>query len=349
MPLELVNTGRESVELREYEPRALDPGEVRVRSTFSSPKHGTMLRKYHGDVNNWNTAFERNHRISGDDPALPDYPRHVGNMTVGTVTEVGDDVEAFAEGDRVYGHLPIRETHAVPEANLHHAPAGMAPEAIVYKNPGAVGVHLVRDGKVRLGDTVAVFGAGAIGQMTAQLARLGGARRVVVSDPVECRRAAAREHGADLVIDPTEADAATRIKTEVEAGAEAGVDRALETSAAYAGLDDAVRAVAFEGTVASCGYYQGDASALDLGAEFHRNAVEILSVQPGSSGVMRNHPRWNFEHLRREAFERLRDGVVSADGLVDPVVSLADAPRAVRDIAAGPDGTIKLGITYGEP
>lgn len=346
MPRELIIPERRSVELREYEEEPLAPGEVRVRSAFSSNKHGTLFRKYRGDVDNWHTAFEREHRLSREEPALPEYPRPVGNMTVGTVTEVGSAVERFAEGDRVYGHLPIRETHAVPEADLRRAPEGTSAEAIVFTNPAGVGVHLVRGSGVRLGDAVAVFGAGAIGLMAAQLARVGGARRVVVSEPIERRRAAAREHGADLVVDPTAEDAARRIKTEVTAGDEAGVDRALETSAAYPALDDAVRAVAFEGTVASCGYYEGDAAALELGAEFHRNAVEIRSVQPGSSGVLENHPRWSYEHLHEEAFAHLRDGRISAEGLIDPVVPLSEAPDALREIEANPERSIKLGVVY---
>lgn len=347
MPLELVIPKRQTVELQEYEEPPLGDGEVRVKSTFSSNKHGTLLRKYRGDVDNWTTEFEREHRISREAPALPNYPRVVGNMTVGTVTEVGDDIEEFSEGDRVYGHLPIRETHAVSTDQLHHAPDGMAPEAIVYKNPAAVGVHLVRDGKVRLGDSVAVFGAGAIGQMSAQLARIAGAKAVAVSEPIDRRREAAADHGADLVVDPTEEDAAKRLKTELTAGEEAGVDRALDTSAAYPGLDDAVRAVAFEGTVASCGYYEGDPSALDFAAEFIRNAVEILSVQPGSSGVMENHPRWEYENLREEAFRHLREGRLTTDGLIDPVVDIEDADEALGRIATAPEGSIKLGVTYG--
>jgi threonine dehydrogenase-like Zn-dependent dehydrogenase len=346
MPLEVVIPERRSVELREYDEQPLSPDGVRVRSTFSSTKHGTLLRKYRGDEDNWHTEFERTHRISLDEPALPDYPRAVGNMTVGTVTDVGTAVDRFAVGDRVYGHLPVRETHAVSGADLHRVPEGMAREAVVFKNPAAVGVHLARDGKVRLGDTVAVFGAGAIGQMAAQMARAAGARQVAVSEPIDRRREAAIDHGADLAVDPTVADAALRIKEELAAGEEPGVDRALETSAAYAALDDAVRAVAFEGTVASCGYYEGDAAALGLGAEFHRNGVELLSVQPGSSNVMRNHPRWSFETLREEAVRRLRDGSVSVDGLVDPVVSLAEADEALRQVEAHPEESIKLGVVY---
>ena len=346
MPRELVVADRERLELRSYEAPPLEDNELRIRSDFSSNKHGTLFRKYRGDPNEWHTDFERRHRISLAEPSYPNYPLHVGNMTVGTVTEVGADVTAFAVGDRVYGHLPIRETHTVRPETVSAAPAGMAPEAIVYTNPAGVGVHLVRDGGVKLGDCVAVFGAGAIGQMTAQLARLAGARFIVVSDPVAERRRAAAASGADLVVDPTESDAAIAIKEAVTAGVEPGVDVALETSAAYAALDDAVRAVAYGGTVASCAYYEGDSAALSLAAEFHRNDVSITSIQPGSSDVMALHPRWEYRHLHEEAFRHLEAGAINVDGLIGPVVSLDEAPATIEQLVADPSLGIKTAVRY---
>lgn len=346
MPRELVVAGRERVELRSYEEPPLGAGELRIHSDFCSNKHGTLFRKYRGDPNEWHTAFERHHRISHPEPSYPNYPLHVGNMAVGTVTEVGADVSAFSVGDRVFGHLPVRETHTVAPEAVSPAPAGMAPEAIVYQNPAGVGVHLVRDGGVALGDCVAVFGAGAIGQMAAQLARVAGARTVVVSDPVDSRRAAAESHGADLVVDPTSTDAAVAIKEAVTAGTEPGVDVALETSAAYAALDDAVRAVAYGGTVASCAYYEGDAAQLALAAEFHRNDVSITSIQPGSSDVMDFHPRWAYRHLHEEAFRHLVSGAISVDGLIGPVVALEEAPAMIERLVEDPSLGVKMAVRF---
>ena len=96
----------------------------------------------------------------------------------------------------------------------------------------------VRDGKVRLGDRVAVFGLGAIGLMAVQLSRLAGASWVAASDPIAARREAARETGADLVIDPTTEDAGLAIR---RATGNAGVDVAIETSGAAQGLHHALR------------------------------------------------------------------------------------------------------------
>ena len=55
----------------------------------------------------------------------------------------------------------------------------------------------MRDAGIKLGDRVAVFGLGAIGLMTVQLAKAAGADWVVAIDPLANRRALAREFGAD--------------------------------------------------------------------------------------------------------------------------------------------------------
>ena len=46
MPRELVAISLRNPVLREYEEAKLKPGEVRIRSLFSAPKHGSDLRTY---------------------------------------------------------------------------------------------------------------------------------------------------------------------------------------------------------------------------------------------------------------------------------------------------------------
>lgn len=346
MPLELVATDARSPEVREYEEGAIGPRDVRLRSTLSAFKHGTGLRSYRANTRDATAPFDWETRLHREEQSRePDYPVSLGNTTVGTVVEIGDDVGTFDIGDRAYGHLPIRETHTVSEGTLDPVPEEMSDEDAIYADPARVGLHVVRTGNVRLGDVVAVFGAGSIGQMAMQLARLEGARWIAVSEPIERRRRAARDHGADLVIDPTEEDPGERIKDEVDAGGEPGVDAALETSGAYAGLNDAVRSTAFGGIVSSCGYYADDPSGLHLEGEFHRNSLDIRSVRPPSE-PLRDHPRWSTERLDGEAFELFHDGRLSSENLLDPVVPIEDAAEGMRLIDERPEESIKLGVRY---
>src|SRR5699024_5428152 len=105
------------------------------------------------------------------DEALASFPRRLGNMAVGTVTEIGPEVTGFAVGDRVFGHFPIRETQTVDQSRADPLPEGLSAEAALCLDPVVMALAM-RDANIKLGDRVAVFGMGAIGLIAVQLARL---------------------------------------------------------------------------------------------------------------------------------------------------------------------------------
>jgi threonine dehydrogenase-like Zn-dependent dehydrogenase len=60
--------------------------------------------------------------------------------------------------------------------------------------------------QMKVGDTVLISGAGAIGQLVLQLAIRAGASKVMISEPVEAKRKLALEMGADRAVDPLNED-----------------------------------------------------------------------------------------------------------------------------------------------
>ena len=69
--------------------------------------------------------------------------------------------------------------------------------------PLACCLHGIDRAEIRPGDTVCVIGGGAIGLMMVQLARMSGASRIVLSEPVSYRREIGLQLGADHAVDPT--------------------------------------------------------------------------------------------------------------------------------------------------
>lgn len=80
-------------------------------------------------------------------------------------------------------------------------PEDLAPPQGALVEPASVAFHAVRQSRMLPGETVVVVGAGPIGQLTAQCARLAGASQVIVVEPDESRRATAVALGADVGLD----------------------------------------------------------------------------------------------------------------------------------------------------
>lgn len=371
MPRELIARAPRTPEIREYEEAPLNPREVRFRTELASPKHGTELVGYRNDPvasrpydPSWGAVMPR----SAED-TLKSFPKPLGNMAVGVITEAGPEVTRFHVGDRVFGHFSIRETHTADESHVDLLPEGLSAEAALCLDPVVMALAM-RDGGIKLGDNVAVFGLGAIGLIAIQLAKLAGAHQVIALDPLKNRRELALRLGADIVLDPTEnnGDAGLAIRqltsTEVPQRqqrpekrliggylerptqiGQLGVDVAVETSGSIPALQQAIRAARFGGTVCVVSFYGRDASGLLLGEEFHINQLQMVSVR-AESLPMRDAPGWTLNRMVNLALEWLASGRISTEGILSPIVPFDDSAEAYQMIDERPAESIKLGVRF---
>jgi threonine dehydrogenase-like Zn-dependent dehydrogenase len=293
MPRELVAIAPRKPVIREYEDPPLGPRQIRIKTEFASPKHGTELIAYRNDpaVNRpydaaWGAVMPRPVEVG-----LQSFPLPLGNMAVGSVIETGPEVTRFRIGDRVFGHYRIRETQTVDEAAADRLPDGLSPEAAVCLDPMVMALAM-RDAGIKLGDRVAIFGLGAIGLFAVQLAKEAGANWVVAVDPLENRRALATEFGADAVLDPLAGDgdiglAIRRLTGEApdleatgsESGATGG-NSERSSQASNLGLLEAPRVQ----TRVTGGYWDRPTQLSDLGVDV---AVETSGSVPALNQAIR--------------------------------------------------------------
>src|SRR5204862_148005 len=107
-------------------------------------------------------------------------------------------------------------------------------------------LYAARTSRVRVGDTVAIVGAGPIGLLVLQAVLLQGPSKVWVIEPSEGRRAVALQLGATAVFDPREDDMAAFFLANCPAG---GPDDVFECAGAKRTLQDAVEWVRAGGQV----------------------------------------------------------------------------------------------------
>lgn len=346
MPREIVATDLGQIVVREYEERPLQANEVCIKSELSAEKHGTTLTFYKGlspyESKVWDNGLELFIPRKKEDRKESGGVMHLGNMAVGTVVKVGEKITRFKVGDRVYGYLPIRETHIVEEERVDLVPSGLTAEQVVCIDPAVVALMSVREARFNLGDRVAIFGLGAIGLLAVQMAKLSGAIFIIGVDPVSSRRKLAEKYGADLTIDPTVSDAGLEIKLATE---KKGVDVAIEASGSYKAVHQAIRGTRYGGTIVPVSFYHGEAKDLNLGEEWHLNRHTMVSGARVESEPYRDYPRWDRERVYRTVVELFRKGSLMVDDLLQ-IVDFDDASRVYKEIDKHPDRWIKLGVKY---
>ena len=307
---------------------ALEPGQVRLRTLFSGISAGTELTAYRGTSPYLDRLWRDDLRLFVPGSPTQDYPLAMGYEEVGEVVECGAAVSPdtpIRVGDRVWGTWGHR-SHTVQDAGYAAARtlrAGSDPRLGTVSHIGAVALNLVLDADIHIGETVAVFGLGVPGQLAAQLARLNGAR-VIAVDAIAARRELATTLGADEVLDPLDGDVAVRIK-DLTGGR--GADVCLEITGNYAALHEAARAVAYNSRVCVGGFFQGGATALRLGEEFHHNRIQLVCSQISGLSPGLQH-RWDRYRLASTAIRLAESGRLRVLDLIThtfPVEQVADA------------------------
>lgn len=325
----------------ENDPVIASSTHVRVRGEFAAPKHGTELGFYKGAIPARGT-LDPEYQIWRPGTASWGYPNQVGNMIVGRVEEIGPNVKKVTVGDRVCVYSGFQELCVVQETEVWKMPAHLSWKSAVCLDPADFAFGAVRDGHVRIGDGVAIFGLGAIGLMCIQFARLAGADPVIGIDHLANRRAVAEELGADRVLDPAACDPALEIK---KATGKRGVDVAIDFRGSVASLQAALGAVAYGGNVVAGAMPAPYPAGLDFGADSHINVPNLIFSR-ACSQPDRDHPRWNNTRIYESCWRLLCEGRVTGEPIVGPLVAFEDLLTEYPKIARHPDRIIKLGVQF---
>ncbi len=260
-----------------------------------------------------------------------------GHEVVGRVARVGEQVKGLSLGQRIFvapnmgcGHCrqcvsgnnnicanysaiginldgAFAEYMRVPEAavlqgNLIPLSEDVDPAVAALIEPFACVFRGQEAVDVRVGDVVLVMGAGPIGIMHSKLARLRGARRVLVSEPIPERRAQAAALGADRVLDPTADDLLQVVKQ--ESGGE-GADVVIVAAPAHQAQESALQLAGVSGRINFFGGLPKDRPTIN----FDSNIVHYKELRVTATTACSTFDCWR-------AADIVNSGRVDLSGLV---------------------------------
>jgi threonine dehydrogenase-like Zn-dependent dehydrogenase len=222
----------------------------------------------------------------------------------------------------------------VPDAmvNLAPVPDELTDEQVLMcPDIMSTGFSGAERGKIRIGDTVAIFAQGPIGLCATAGAKLCGASTIIAVDRVPERLSIAKQLGANHVVDFSKTDPVEEIMRLTDGR---GVDVAVEALGTQATFEAALRVLRPGGTLSSLGVYSGDlkipVNAFAAGLGDH---TIVTTLCPGGK-----------ERMRR-LMSVIQTGRVDLRPMVTHRFKLDDIEAAYDLFSHQRDGVLKVAIT----
>ena len=305
-------TGPEHGELRSEELHAPGPGEALVRTLYSGISKGTEIVVHTCSVP---PRVAQEMRAPHQEGSFPS-PVKFGYLSVGVVEQ---GPEGWA-GQKVFCLNPHQDRYVVPTDALTRIPDGVPARRAVLTGTVETAVNALWEAGPRLGDRIAVVGAGLVGGMVATLLRSFPLARLQLVD-----------------LDPERQHLADRLGVAFASPDDAlgDCDIVFHCSASQEGLARSLQLAGDEGDIIELSWYANHNVTLPLGEDFHARRLSIRASQVGVVSRARRHRRTNAQRLDL-AVSLLTDPVF--DAFLTGASPFAELPEVVQRLT---DGTLE--------
>ena len=330
--LAAVYHGPKDLRVEEVPVPKIGNGEILIR-VLSASICGTDLRIFHGD-----------HRMY-----TPGTVRIPGHEFAGTIEEIGAGVTGYSVGQRVFcapntgcGHCLQCITgnnnlcanyeaigitldgsfaeyvrvpaNSVQQGNVILVSETIEPAVAALVEPFACVLRGQNALRIHPGEVVLIIGAGPIGIMHLKLARVRGAGRIIVSEPIAERAAQASSMGADRVVDPNSEDLESVLEDESQGH---GADAIIVAAPSHSAQETALNLAAISGRINFFGGLPKDRPSINLNSNLvHYKELVITGTTACSTADC-----WHAARM-------LNSGLVNLSDLISQRFPLRDGQAA---------------------
>jgi NADPH2:quinone reductase len=239
------------------------------------------------------------------------------------VVDLGDQMVYVADPPLPFGTLG--DLVPVPGQLAFPVPAGLDPVLAATLGVSGMAAWLALDyrGRLQAGESVLILGAGSVGQLAVQAAKILGAGRIVVVDRVTAALDEALANGADAVVDIS-IEQGAQVDADLGGAAANGYDLVLDLLWGDI-LNKAINHAAMHSRIVQVGNAAGPASPL-LASVFRNKGMSILGMSIFAAPL----------YVRREAYASLaKHALAGAIGLHYNAVPLDAVAEAWAALKAG--------------
>jgi len=291
------------------------PGQVLVKSSGCGVCEGDVFRY-----------------LTRNDGAVDHHGIRLGHEGSGVIAAVGNQVTEFKVGDKVTAlGGDYAEYFVTTPDKLALVPAEIAVE-MALGEPIACCMAGARRFGEKMGDRVAIIGAGYMGLNCLQLVKLQGAAEIVVFDLLEWRLETAKKLGADMVINSQGKNPDTLV---AECGS---FDVVIEATGVQAAIDLGTTLLRHHGTLNLVGYHQSNGGM---------RQIDMKTWNFKALTVINSHVRDEAEKLNamKAALNLVAHHKINTDILITNY-KFTDINQAFIDLQARKPGLYKANLIF---
>ena len=298
-------------------------GEALVRTLYSGISKGTEMVVHSARVPE---CIEDRMAAPHQEGHFPS-PVKFGYLSVGVV-ERGP---AELEGKTVFCLYPHQDRYVVPAHELTVVPDSVPPQRAVLTGTVETAVNALWEAGPRLGDRIAVVGAGLVGGMVATLLRNFPLQRLQLID-----------------VDPSKGGFAAALGVDFSHPDDAlgDCDIVFHCSASQDGLERCLKLAGDEAEIIEMSWYADRKVSVPLGEDFHARRLSIRASQVGVVARSRRHRRSTSDRLEL-AVSLLSDPVF--DHFLTGRSGFEDLPGVVDRLSDGTLDALCHVIDYSPP
>lgn len=331
--------GRHDLRVTDIDEKPVSDNEVKVNVKYCGVC-GTDIHIYEGD--------------GGSSAVIP--PIIIGHEFSGVVHQVGKNVKSVKVGDRVSvdpndmcgecyfcrnaqahfcrNNVGIGTTYpggfaeyvTVREKQVFRIPDNLSFETAALVETVSCCLHGIDLCNIKAGQTVLIIGAGPIGLIMLQLAKMSGAGKIIVSEIVPEKREIALKYGATVVIDPLNEDIGAVINANCE-----NVNCVIECAGTTKTIEQAIKYAGRGATVMMFGLVAPDETVTVKPYEIFMKELKLTAsyINP-----------YTFDR----AIEVLSLGKVQTDGIITDIVPLKEINKVFEDVSFRRHGKVLIKI-----
>lgn len=304
------------------------PNQVLIQTDRTLVSTGTELTALSGEFpegSGWDEYIE--------------YPTTPGYDNVGTVVEVGDEVEEIEVGQRVGTYGSHAKYVAMNAESCRPIPDDVTDDEAVFFTIAEIVMNGVRRGDVTWGEATVVYGLGLLGQLTAQICHTAGARPVVGVDLADTRLSYLPDAPGVIPVNPSDEDPQTIVEEATDGRL---ADVVFEVTGNPDVITTELEVLREQGRFVILSSPRGE-TTLDFHDHCNAPSYRIIGAHNSSHPpVSTPEQQWTNHRHAALFFDYLAEGTLATEPLISHSEPYNEAPRLYNELLE--DRTDAMGV-----